>query len=450
MDAKLIVVIMGQNCEKHIGMCLESVKDADQIVYCDGGSDNRFWENPEWEDKWFDTNVWNMKVIENKFDKSDKAMNGKQRNFYLNYIKENYPNDWCIVLDADEVVEDYQRLKNIMGYTKDIVGMNVKMRHFIGDLGHEDATHETHFVPMRLFKISAAKSYPEHSHPVLQVEGGIANTTVTTIWHLGHLPIEYMNYINNRYKQHAEDSLIHTPEFLRWWRDSHLFGRYPVRVVNPREIPKIIYDGLNLNFEEMYSNTEQIEMKHHLMVKQWYDYFKPESVLDLGCGRGSYLHYWQWFAGKTMGLDNNQWAVNNAFASNIHCADISKFDLKTEFIAGKPCKADRWDLITAIDVLEHLNDAELKNVLQMMAEGGKKFLFSIPFIGDPNLDADKTHKQFMTKMDWINYIQSFGIKIKEPPIHWLFKEQILIGELKQENPSCEECDMDLDGEIYEE
>lgn len=35
---KLIVVIMGQNCEKFISMCLESVKTADKIIYCDGGS----------------------------------------------------------------------------------------------------------------------------------------------------------------------------------------------------------------------------------------------------------------------------------------------------------------------------------------------------------------------------------------------------------------------------
>jgi len=35
---KLVVCIMGQDCENFIGMCLDSVKDADSIVYCDGGS----------------------------------------------------------------------------------------------------------------------------------------------------------------------------------------------------------------------------------------------------------------------------------------------------------------------------------------------------------------------------------------------------------------------------
>jgi len=35
---KIVVVVMGQNCEKFIGMCLDSVKESDAIVYCDGGS----------------------------------------------------------------------------------------------------------------------------------------------------------------------------------------------------------------------------------------------------------------------------------------------------------------------------------------------------------------------------------------------------------------------------
>lgn len=34
---RLVCVVMGQNCDKFIGMCLDSVKDADDIVYCDGG-----------------------------------------------------------------------------------------------------------------------------------------------------------------------------------------------------------------------------------------------------------------------------------------------------------------------------------------------------------------------------------------------------------------------------
>ena len=68
-----------------------------------------------------------------------------------------------------------------------------------------------------------------------------------------------------------------------------------------------------------------------------------------------------------------------------------------------------------------------------MSKFGKKFLFSIPFIGDPNLDNDKTHIQKKTKEDWIELIESYGIKLEEVPLHFLFREQILIGRKKYLN-----------------
>ncbi len=106
----LVVVIMGQNCEKFINMCIESVEDADQIIYVDGGSDNRWWELPIWPK--------NLKVIENKYDQEDPMMNGKQRNFYLEYVKKNYPGWYCLVLDADEVL-DTDGIKKIKEFLKE-------------------------------------------------------------------------------------------------------------------------------------------------------------------------------------------------------------------------------------------------------------------------------------------------------------------------------------------
>jgi 2-polyprenyl-3-methyl-5-hydroxy-6-metoxy-1,4-benzoquinol methylase len=158
-------------------------------------------------------------------------------------------------------------------------------------------------------------------------------------------------------------------------------------------------------------------MKHPLQVKQWYDYFKPNSVLDLGCGRGPYLYFWNWFVNNCKGIELSQWAVDNAFTSNIQQGDITK-----GIAINNP-----FNLITCIDILEHLDDNELKFVLKMLPKIGDNFIFSIPFIGDPNLTNDKTHKQFRTREAWINLIEANGIKIKETPNDWLYKEQILVG-----------------------
>ena len=178
---KLIVCIMGQNCEKHIGMCLDSVKDCDHIIYCDGGSTDDTISKLDlhihpkgvtcdecWKGR--------IEVIVQNYDQEDLGMNGKQRNFYLKYLKEHYPNDWALILDADEVVEDggIQKIKDfIKEEHKHTDGQVVttwspRMRHLISDLAHEDSIQPTHFVLHRLFKISDVDSYPEVEHPVLK------------------------------------------------------------------------------------------------------------------------------------------------------------------------------------------------------------------------------------------------------------------------------------------
>ena len=405
VENKLIVVIMGQDCERFIGMCLESVKDADVIVYCDGGSTDNTVElvgkiNPH------------VEYIRNKYNQEDKTMNGKQRNFYLDYIKKNYPNDWALCIDADEVVEDIDNIKEFIQSAGDGL-YSVHMRHFHNDLGHEDATQERHYVLNRLFKISEADTYPEVEHPVLygKVEG---KTDCTTIWHLAH--INHVFNIKGRYEKNIKHSNIHTSEFLDNWKDAHMLGQYPNKPVSVLDVPDVILNYFHINKDKYYFANRGIELKHPMMVKQWNDYFKPESVLDLGCGRGPYLYFWRWFVEKSWGIEISNWAVNNQFIHGIlegSIVDESKYN--------------NTDLITSVDILEHLNDEDLDKTLKNISKHGKQFLFSIPFIGDPNLEKDKTHVQKKTKEEWIKLIESYGIKIKPTPEDWMFKEQILVG-----------------------
>lgn len=407
---KLVVMIMGAgNNMKFIDMCVNSTRDADEIVFLDSGNNDGTSEY---------LNEHNIKTIFRQYDENDKNWNGKQRNFYLNYLKENYPDDWALCLDADEVVEDLSKIKEFIQTVPKGV-YSVKMRHFIGDLGHEDSTIKTHFVPNRLFKIECADKYPEVEHPVLISKEGcqVAGTTCTTIWHLAYVPNLWE--IKKRYENHLKKSNMHTPEFLHQWYKAHLFGQYPRKPIDLRDIPEVILREFSLDKDEFYFSNRGIELKHSLMVKQWYDYFKPESVLDLGCGRGPYLYFWKWYVNTCVGLELSEWAVKNAFTDNIYVCDISN---DFESIASG------FDLVTIIDVLEHLDDIQLDKTLKNISKSGKRFIFSIPFEGDPNLTNDKTHKQFHSKQWWIEKIESYGIKIKEAPKYWFFHNQILIGE----------------------
>lgn len=440
-EQKLVVCIMGENAEKFIEMSVESVNEADVVIYCDGGSiDNTLnlvknkgifnsnecncychsldgsgagschencCENINWC-QYINKNA----LIKNEYNQEDIGMNGKQRNFYLNYLKENYPNDWALCLDADEVVEDLNKIKEFIQTAQPGL-YSIKMEHFIGDLGNLDNTVQTHYVLNRLFKISEAQNYQEVEHPILQ--GNIqGHTDCTTIWHLAYCG--FMWDIKKRYENHLKKSNIHTPQFLKEWRDAHYFGNYPKRQVKPEDIPDVILKYFGVEKDEYYFKNRGLEFKHVLQVKQWYDHFKPTGILDIGAGRGPYAFFWKWFVQDVRGIEISQWSVNNAFTSEIHLGDITK-DIQYFYV----------DLITAIDVLEHLDDNQLDKTLKLISKYGNKFIFSIPFIGDPNLLNDKTHKQFHDKQWWIDKISSYGIKTFEAPKEWMFSNQILIG-----------------------
>jgi len=180
-------------------------------------------------------------------------------------------------------------------------------------------------------------------------------------------------------------------------------------------LPKQICDRYEIDKDEFYHSRYQLELKHPIMVKQWNDYFKPKNVLDLGCGRGCYLYFWKWFVNEYAGIELSKWACHNAFCDHILNANIKDFD-----------RNFKYDLITFIDILEHLKYEELDDILKKYYKQGNKFLFSIPFEGDPNLEADPTHIIKEDKEWWIKKLSKY-FKIKDAPKEWLFHEQILIG-----------------------
>jgi len=243
--SKLVVVIMGQNCENTIQMCLDSVKDADVIVYCDGGSEDET------------TNIVGEvirdrdgDIISNEYDQEDKKMNGKQRNFYLKYLKKNYPDDWALCLDADEVVGDFgilnlkQAIKQIEEIENPITIYCPIIHHFIGDLGHEDDTRPVHFALNRFFKVTKDLEYPETEHPVLKGDSN-SRTIEIHLWHLR----ECLGVLETKkkFESNVKKSQMHSQDQLKQWNRDMLLGNYPIKKVHYDLLPFPIKNYFNLN-----------------------------------------------------------------------------------------------------------------------------------------------------------------------------------------------------------
>ena len=406
---KLNIAYIIEGDEDVFELSYNSIKDvADRVIIINGNEEGYYFQNAE-------------KVTElcHGFPHEEKGAMGIQRNKYLEYLKEHHLGEWTLVLDADEVVENPEHIKVVIKQleenNKELA--HVKMRHLIGDLGHEDSTLEEHWCLGRLFKVTKDLYYPETEHCLLQGYNGPNDIHVKgfTLFHLGYC--REMFRIRNKTLNHREKSEIHQPEFLDWWSHAHLLGTYPRKEIPYHELPKIIREYFNLNEDYVYFKDRNVELKHAECVKQWNEHFKPENVLDIGCGRGPYLRYWEMIT-ECNGIEISDWAIKNKICtSDIITADITKpFHLKMNF-----------DLVTAIDILEHVEESELPKALNNIREIGNRFLFSIPFEGDPNLYADYTHKIFKPKEWWIEQLEKAGFKIQKTPDNWYYKEQMVVA-----------------------
>lgn len=428
---RLVVTIMGQNCEKFLPMCLESVKDADTIVFCDGGSDDNTYSILN-DKSWLIPDDWRISggserfigstkrdILYQEYNQEDKGMNGKQRNFYLDYVKKNYPNDWCLVLDADEVCEDLSKIKEFI--QEAVPGIyHPKMRHFIGDLSKEDATNSEHFGLGRLFKISEAGKYPEVEHPVLMAAKDTQSGYYrgTTIWHMGY--INGIFDIKKKYENHLKKSNMHSPEYLQNWKEAHILNGYPTKPISVLEIPRVILDNFGIDKDKLYFQNRGLNVNNFIMVKDWVTYYYPVSVLDLGCGLGNYGYVFNKFYGvKYKGIDISNYAVKlNPYKLDLNVGNILTYK-----------DANKYDLVLCLDILEHLKESELDKALENIQYLGDNYIFSIPYLGDPNLLADSTHLIHQSKDWWIAKLNHF-FDIRECPETWAFSSQLLLGRKK--------------------
>jgi len=449
---KIVVVIMGEDCKNFAELCLNSVQSADAIIYCDGKYPFDDAENEttdyfvsqgfEWVVNGHEITTERSRwIIAQEFDQSDPLMNGKQRNFYLEIVKKNYPGWWCLALDADEVVHDFSALRRFinrpecnapaMGRTE--VGGELvpitrlfapRMRHLVYHLAAEDSMNEIHHVGNRLFKICDELVYPlgEHNvilHSKLPVQQVKTNDVV--IWHLAMTPLFH---VRSRYRKNIAHSEVHSKEFLDEWYRRHLFGKYPIREVRVKELPSHLLRGFDIDPDEYYFMGRGIEAKHFIDAFHWKNFFgltKGATVLEVGCGLGPRLAAFHVLGVEAYGLELSQWAVDHAFVQNV----IVQGDITKEQIDTK-----KFKLVLAYDVLEHLPYELLGKAIENIKLFSSKYvLVSVPVLGDPNLENDPTHVIKESMAWWREQFVSRDFKEILAPDEFMFRHQLLIFEV---------------------
>jgi len=372
-----------------------------------------------------------LKVIWRDYLHDYKGANGLQRKHYLEYLQKHHLGDWCLVVDGDEILDMRNQVKEkFMKLLNDAYGSGidawlVHMRHIVGTITKEDSEHEEHMCPGRLFKVTKEMYYDEVEHPVLKGNKKIGKIQAITLWHFGYS--RELFRLKKKYENHMKKSDIHTPDYLKFWYYRHLVGTHPVKDFDLSELPVVVkdfFDTHDLEKSLYYKDRMELETKYFIESSQWKNFFKHKDVLFCGCGMGQRVMANRMFDIEAYGFDIEEFAIKrcpyNEIKKHICVGDITKN------IPQKAC-----DLVVAYDVLEHLKHKELDSALKNLKKKTKKhILISVPFEGDVNLELDKTHIIKQPKWWWIEQISKY-FRIIPTPDNFIYKEQIIVGELKE-------------------
>jgi SAM-dependent methyltransferase len=165
---------------------------------------------------------------------------------------------------------------------------------------------------------------------------------------------------------------------------------------------------------------------------------KGKKILDLGCGTGEFLFVVKNLGYEAYGVDFNEKAINIAKnllgIENVYSDDVLRF---------LEDKKEEYDVITAFEIIEHLNDPKklLELVYQALKPGGY-FALSLPnrerYFGriDPKIESWDFPYQHLTRWNLNSlkrFIKTHGFEIvitkKEIPISWFVSRVRLLIEL---------------------
>lgn len=132
-----------------------------------------------------------------------------------------------------------------------------------------------------------------------------------------------------------------------------------------------------------YANPQGEFFGAAAIAKAWKEVFKPQRLLDVGCGRGTFVAYARDQGIEAFGFDYSPWAIENRYPrcnpNWINVWDATKIPWEGEPKGERgtsPYLSEVFDLVVALDFFEHIYQQEnLGPVIDEMFRVSKKWIF---------------------------------------------------------------------------
>jgi len=149
------------------------------------------------------------------------------------------------------------------------------------------------------------------------------------------------------------------------------------------------------------------------------------NILDVGCGTGANLEMLSEF-GQTEGVDVSADALS-------FCQARGLTNVKQGAAEALPYEADSFDLVTGLDVVEHLDDdlAGLKEMRRVLRHGGRALLFVPAFMFLWGVQDDvSNHRRRYTLKELKRVVREAGFEVERATyVNLSFFAPILLGRL---------------------
>lgn len=154
--------------------------------------------------------------------------------------------------------------------------------------------------------------------------------------------------------------------------------------------------------------------------------FNPKSVVDIGCGLGTFLHVFkQHGVQEVLGLDG-PWTDKELLSQYLEKGEFMECQLEEEIQLDQ-----NYDLVISLEVAEHLSPQAADIFIKNLISAGKVIVFSaaIPEQGGQN------HLNEQWNDYWIKKFESHGYVIHDifkplfwdnPNIFWWYKQNMLL------------------------
>ncbi len=157
--------------------------------------------------------------------------------------------------------------------------------------------------------------------------------------------------------------------------------------------------------DKFYGKTSQNNSRYQSAVellKIYFNIFHSKKIIDVGCGRGSWLEASQNFgANYLVGIDgdwNNGKISNNVKFMPLNLQDISKkFVYENDLI-------NKFDLCISVETLEHIQKKYSENFIESLCNLSDNILFSAAFIGQGGVN----HVNENLHSNWAKIFKQYG------------------------------------------